>query len=73
MSNFCKNCHYKIAEKTGKDACPFNYLYWNFLSKNITKLKNNPRLAIAYKNLANFNGKQIADITSSADNFLNNL
>ena len=30
--------------KNGKDACPFNYLYWNFFLKNQNKLKNNPRL-----------------------------
>lgn len=73
MSNFCEKCHYKISEKTGKDACPFNYLYWNFLLKNIAKLKNNPRLAIAYKNLAKFDEKQISAITNSAIDFLQNL
>ena len=73
MSNFCEKCCYKISEKTGKDACPFNYLYWNFLLKNIAKLKNNPRLAIAYKNLAKFDEKQISAITNSATDFLQNL
>ncbi|WP_138429106.1 cryptochrome/photolyase family protein [Fodinibius saliphilus] len=33
MSNYCKHCDYSISKKTGKGACPFNYLYWNFVNK----------------------------------------
>ena len=31
MSNYCKNCHYSVKEKTGEQACPFNYMYWHLL------------------------------------------
>lgn len=33
MSNYCKSCEYSITKKTGKNACPFNYLYWNFVDE----------------------------------------
>lgn len=33
MSDYCKNCRYSVTKKTGEKACPFNYLYWNFVDK----------------------------------------
>ena len=33
MGDYCKNCEYSVTKKTGEDACPFNYLYWNFVDK----------------------------------------
>ncbi|MEM7617543.1 MAG: cryptochrome/photolyase family protein [Pseudomonadota bacterium] len=49
MSNYCKNCSYKIAKKNGLEACPFNYLYWDFLVRNHQQLKSNHRIAMMYK------------------------
>lgn len=49
MSNYCLNCTYKATEKHGEDACPLNYLYWDFLARNRKKLSNNPRLAMMYR------------------------
>ena len=49
MSNYCKNCTYKITKKNGPDACPFNYLYWDFLVRNREKLESNPRINMMYK------------------------
>ena len=49
MSNYCKNCSYKVSKKTGAEACPFNYLFWNFLIRNRDKLEANPRVRMMYK------------------------
>ena len=49
MSDYCKNCRYKVKEKTGEEACPLNYLYWDFLARNEDKLKKNPRLGPVYR------------------------
>ena len=49
MSDYCKNCSYKVAKKSGLDACPFNYLYWDFLSRNRHKLESNNRVSMMYK------------------------
>lgn len=51
MSNYCQSCHYNVKEKVGAQACPYNYLYWNFLDTNKEKLGNNPRLAMPYRTL----------------------
>jgi deoxyribodipyrimidine photolyase-related protein len=51
MSDYCKNCTYKVTEKSGAQACPFNYLYWDFLMRNRDKLQNNQRIAMAYRTL----------------------
>ncbi len=49
MSDYCGNCSYKHTKKNGEGACPFNYLYWDFLVRNREKLENNPRIAMMYK------------------------
>ena len=73
MSNYCKKCHYDVGKKTGSDACPFNYLYWNFLISNRTKLKGNARLGMMYRNLDRMEGHKIDTIKEDADRFLTSL
>ncbi|MGV8955228.1 MAG: cryptochrome/photolyase family protein [Cypionkella sp.] len=51
MSDYCGGCSYDVKAKLGKEACPFNYLYWNFLIENEDKLGRNARMALAYRNL----------------------
>lgn len=70
MSNYCKNCVYNVQEKTGKTACPFNYLYWDFLARNQKQLIANPRLRFAYKNWERFSDTQKHAIQKSAEEFL---
>jgi len=33
MSDYCRSCEYSVSKKTGENACPFNYLYWNFVDE----------------------------------------
>jgi deoxyribodipyrimidine photolyase-related protein len=49
MSNYCKSCSYRVQDKTGEQSCPFNSLYWNFLSKKREILKGNPRMGMMYR------------------------
>ena len=51
MSDYCAGCVYDPAIKTGEGACPFNLLYWNFLSENRVALERNPRMAMPYRTL----------------------
>ena len=51
MSNACKHCVYKPEVRTGPKACPYTTLYWYFLIQHATWLRQNPRMAMAYKNL----------------------
>ena len=51
MSNYCRSCVYDVRKKTGEGACPFNYLYWDFLMRNEERLRGNPRMGMPYRNL----------------------
>ncbi len=51
MSNACKHCVYKPDVRTGPKACPYTTLYWYFLMQHASWLRQNPRMAMAYKNL----------------------
>ncbi|EDP97794.1 cryptochrome/photolyase family protein [Kordia algicida OT-1] len=44
MSNYCKDCVYKVSKKETEDACPFNSLYWNFLDEKREHFKDNQRM-----------------------------
>jgi deoxyribodipyrimidine photolyase-related protein len=43
MGDFCSSCTYDHKQRHGDKACPFNYLYWNFILKHENRLKANPR------------------------------
>ena len=73
MSDYCKHCRYKVSKKVGKDACPFNYLYWDFLARNRKKLKNNRRLGVMYKTYDRMGDTKQADIAESSRIFLEGL
>ena len=73
MSDFCGTCAYKVKEKSGPDACPFNYLYWAFLIRNEKALKGNPRMAMPYRTLAKWPEERRQAIAREAENFLDSL
>ena len=73
MSNYCKHCHYKVSQKNGVTACPFNYLYWDFLIRNRSKLKDNARLGMMYRSLDRMDASKIAAVQHDADRFLTML
>ena len=73
MSTYCKNCHYKVSAKSGKTACPFNYLYWDFLIRNAETLSKNPRMGMPYRTLAKMDNEKRQTIISDAASFLEGL
>ena len=73
MSNYCGNCRYKVAQKTGPEACPFNYLYWDFLIRNRPRLGNNARLGMIYRSLDKMAPERVASIEADAAVFLASL
>jgi deoxyribodipyrimidine photolyase-related protein len=52
MSNYCTKCRFDPKDTDGPDACPFNYLYWNFLIANRAHFAGNPRMGLMYAALA---------------------
>tara|TARA_A100001037_G_scaffold265103_1_gene256353 strand:+ start:1094 stop:2551 length:1458 start_codon:yes stop_codon:yes gene_type:complete len=73
MSDYCGNCRYKVADKTGPDACPFNYLYWDFLARNRSRLEHNPRLGRAYATWDRFEETRRQATRDDARDFLDGL
>lgn len=73
MSDYCKSCAYDVKIKTGPKACPFNYLYWNFMIENEDRLRGNPRLSVAYSNLDKMPLEKIDDLRSSSSKFLDEI
>lgn len=73
MSNYCGSCSYKVSAKNGPKACPFNYLYWNFMIENHDKLSANPRMAMPYRTLSKMDQAKRAAITSDAERFFKKI
>lgn len=73
MSDYCKGCTFDPKVKLGPRACPFNYLYWNFLIENEAVLSANPRMAMPYRTLARMPSTQRAEIVRAAAAFLGGL
>jgi len=51
MSNYCAQCRYHPAKASGKDACPFTTLYWDFLERHRSRLERNQRMRMQLRNL----------------------
>jgi len=73
MSDYCDGCKYDVDLKSGKDACPFNYLYWNFFIKNREKVSGNPRNFVIYNTIKKMTPEKIAQIKKDSKEFLKNL
>ncbi len=73
MSNYCKSCSYKVTQKNGPDACPFNYLYWDFLDRNRDRLASNHRIGMMYKTFGRMAEEKQQAIRDDSRIFLSNL
>lgn len=73
MSDYCRHCQYKVKEAVGDDACPFNYLYWNFLIENERTLSGNQRMSLIYASLGRMDPAKRQAMTDQAQRFLNTL
>ena len=73
MSNYCINCHYKVAQKNGVTACPFNYLYWDFLDRNREKLVGNHRISMMYKTFDRMDEEKQTAIRNDSKRFLSSI
>ena len=51
MSDYCKGCQYNHKARTGENACPFNFFYWDFLARHRDKLQSQGRMNFILANL----------------------
>ena len=70
MSDYCKSCSYKIKDKTGADACPFNLLYWHFLDRHRERFEGNPRMGQMYRVWDKMDAEKRETVLSDATKWL---
>ena len=73
MSNYCKQCRYRVRDTHEKDACPFNYLYWHFLARHRQHFSSHYRMAMAYRTYDNMHADKKRAITQASQAFLKKL
>jgi deoxyribodipyrimidine photolyase-related protein len=73
MSDYCKDCVFSVKEKSGDRACPFNYLYWNFLMKHQAYFQSNPRMAMMYRQIQKMSPERLSEIQVDSTAFFQTL
>ena len=73
MSDYCSGCTYDYKAATGADACPFNYLYWDFIARHAERLGGNPRMAMPVRTLARMDPGKLAAMRAQAAAFLHTM
>ena len=66
MSNYCTDCRYDPAERSGPSACPVTVFYWDFLIRTRTQLSQNQRMAMIMKNVDRLTPQTQTQITIDA-------
>jgi deoxyribodipyrimidine photolyase-related protein len=74
MSNYCGGCRYDPKQRTGPDACPFNYLYWTFLDDVQRKRFDvGQRMALVLKQLEKIPAAELKAMRGERERFLGAL
>ncbi|MDA0789630.1 MAG: cryptochrome/photolyase family protein, partial [Proteobacteria bacterium] len=73
MSDYCGSCEYNVKAKVGKDACPFNALYWDFMTRHRDRFERNPRIGMTYRTWDRFDDETQAGTLARAGECLGNL
>lgn len=73
MSDYCAGCRYQVKLKAGPDACPFNYLYWDFIGRHRDRFARNPRMGPIVRNLDRMTEPRKAEIRADSARFLDAL
>ena len=66
MSDYCRGCRYNPKQRTGEDACPFNFFYWDFLHRHRQKLQAQGRMAMILKHLDRLAPAELAALQHQA-------
>ena len=73
MSDYCGSCAYRVQDKTGPDACPFNLLYWHFLDRHRDRFIGNPRMGNMYRVWDRMDAERRETVLNEADAWLARL
>ncbi len=70
MSDHCGKCRFDVKASTGEGACPFNYLYWDFIARHARRFASNPRMSMPLANLRKMEGAKLKAMRAQAKAFL---
>jgi deoxyribodipyrimidine photolyase-related protein len=73
MSDYCSSCSFDPRSRTGIQACPYNYLYWNFVLENKATLLANPRMGPGVLGAKRIPEDERAEIQVLAAKFLSSI
>jgi deoxyribodipyrimidine photolyase-related protein len=73
MSDYCGSCAYKVKDKIGSRACPFNLLYWDFLIRHRDRFSGNPRMGQMYHTWDKMDEVRRTTVLTEAAEFLTRL
>ncbi len=73
MSDYCGSCAYRVKDRTGPKACPFNLLYWHFLTRHRDRFAANPRMAQMYRTWDKMDDAHRRTVLAEAEEFLARL
>ena len=73
MSDYCKDCSYRVKDKTGPDACPFNLLYWHFLDRHRDRFEGNNRMRNMYATWDRMDEDKRKTVLDEAEVFLKKM
>jgi deoxyribodipyrimidine photolyase-related protein len=67
MSDYCRGCRYDPKARTGENACPFNYFYWDFMARHRSQLKAQGRINLILGQLDRMDPAELAQIQAQAE------
>ena len=73
MSDHCRGCAHDVKAQTGPRACPFNFLYWDFIARNAGHFEGNARMAMPLSTLRKMAPGKLAAMREEARRFLGAL
>ena len=73
MGDYCGDCRFNHKQRVGEDACPFNFLYWNFILKNEERLRKNPRTSRSVLGLRHLDDEQRILVQQEAADFMQRM
>lgn len=69
MTTYCGECRFDPRSRTEDDSCPFNSLYWDFLSRHRQRLSGNHRMKPILSTLDRFPASERRAIRARARMF----
>ncbi|MFN2188698.1 MAG: cryptochrome/photolyase family protein, partial [Candidatus Promineifilaceae bacterium] len=73
MSDYCGACSFDQRKRHGPGACPFNYLYWNFLIGHEKLLRSNPRMGRNVLSLRHLDRNERIAVQQEAARFFDSI